>query len=519
VSERPDGGRANPLLDSLRAGGLLRGPYAFVDYWANVFDLDGIAPEDPARERLVHGPTFRLGVDRPDLDIPRLRTYLLPLLAGPFLFLLRSFRTLGRYASRFAADPPAAVRALDAYRLRLRDRGDGTVDVDAADGSPLAEGLLDPFRVGAFCSLFWAVNKIPLAALASTILVLVAVPVARSADLLPIALRLWIPVGFPLVVLAFWLLYREWATAIIGAMPVLIGRLLLASGDVPAGIPWGNLAIALAAMMVFYVAADWFFVPRPVPPALLLYRREGPASPYVRDEDRPYWLEGDTYWVWRYLLLSPAEVNKFWERDWERVEIWVRADGPGAGLLEWVVTDLHYRELWFPYEALAREAVRERDRRFAVGAAASGGSGLWLVEVDADVLFHYPAIQGASFLPDTGTVPVRGLGHLLRALRERRDDPLARRARLHLEEIRLRTGVHVLGDLPELVAPMTADRLLSLPWRYWRYPLGAASRRLPRLYGDLPPPQPPAVADPGLQVKAAAARDAADARDPDRTRS
>jgi hypothetical protein len=66
---------------------------------------------------------------------------------------------------------------------------------------------------------------------------------------------------------------------------------------------------------------------------------------------------------------------------------------------------------------------------------------------------------------------------------------------------------------------MTADRLLSLPWRYWRYPLGAASRRLPRLYGDLPPPEPPAAADPALQVKAAAAREAADARDPDRTTS
>jgi hypothetical protein len=505
--QRADPRRANPLLESLRTSGLLRGPFPFVDYWANVFDLEGIASDDGDRRRLVHGPTFRLGVDRPDLDIPRLRTYLLPLLAGPFLFLLRSFRRLGRYASRFAADPPIAVQALDAYRLRLHERPDGGVDVDAPDGTRLAGGLVDPFRVGAFCSLFWAVNKIPLAALASTILVLVAVPLARSAELLPIALRLWIPLGFPVVVLAFWLLYREWATAFLGAMPVLIGRLLLATSDVAAGIPWTNLAVALAAMMVFYVAADWFFVPRPVPPALLLHLRDGPASAYAREEDRPYWLEGDAYWVWRYLLLSPAEVNKFWERDWERVEIWVRADGPSAGRLEWVVTDLHYRELWFPYEALAREPVRERDRKLAEDAASGGSSGVWLVEVDADVLFHYPAIQGASFLPDTGTVPVRGLGHLLRALRERRDDPLARRARAHLEEVRLRTGVHVLGDLPELVAPMTADRLLSLPWRYWRYPLGAASRRRPRLYGRLPPPEPPPAADPTLQVKALAARE------------
>ena len=494
---------ANPLLRSLAEGGLLRGPFPFVDYWANVLGLDGISPEDPGRARLIHGPTFRLGVNRPDLEIPRLHTYLLPLLAGPGLFLVRSFRRLGRYASRFAAEPPAAVRALDAFRLGLEPRGDGRVDVLDADGRPLAEGVVDPFRVGGFCSLFWAVNKIPLAALASTILVLVAWPTARSAEVLPFALRLWIPVGFPLAVLAFWALYREWATALLGAMPVLIGRLLLSSGEAAAGLPWGNMAVALGAMMVLYVAADWFFVPRPVPPALLFYEREGRAAPYAREEDAPYWLEGDRYWVWRYLLLSPAEVNKFWERDWERVEIWIRADGAGAGQLEWVVTDLHYRELWFPYDALTRAPVRERDRRLATEAATSGSSGVWLIEVDADVLFHYPAIQGASFLPDTGTVPVRGLGHLLRALRERRDDPAARGARQRLADLRISHGVHVLGDLPELIAPMTADRLLSLPWKYWRYPLGAASRRRPPLYGRLPDPEPPPAADRSLQVKVA----------------
>ena len=500
---RPDEERANPLLDSLRTGKLLRGPYAFVDYWANVFDLEGIAADSARRKGLVHEPTFRLGVDRPDLDIPRLRTYLLPLLAGPFLFLVKSFRRLGVYASRFAAEPPAAVRALDAYRLKLDPGAEGTVDVSAPDGSVLARGVVDPFRVGAYCSLFWAVNKIPLAALASTIVVLIAAPLARSAEVLPLALRLWVPVGFPLALLAFYALYREWVTAVLGAMPILIGRLLLSTSDAAAGVPWTSLAIALGAMMVFYVAADWFFVPRPVPPALLFYQRDGDAAPYARPEDAPYWLQGEHYWVWRYLLLSPAEINKFWERDWERVEIWVRADGAEAGRLEWVVTDLHYRELWFPYEALAAPAVRERDTSRAGEAVREGESGVWLVEVDADVLFHYPAIQGATFLPDTGTVPVRGLGHLLRALRERRDDPRAREARKRLEALRLTRGVNVLGDLPEVIAPMTADRLLSLPWSYWRYPLGAASRRQPRLYGELPDPAPPAASDRTLQIKVA----------------
>ncbi|MEN8374585.1 MAG: hypothetical protein ABFS34_03985 [Gemmatimonadota bacterium] len=496
-----DGRATNPLLRSLAEGGLLRGPFAFVDYWANVLGLEGVSPDDEARARLIHDPTFRLGIDRPDLDIPRLRTYLLPLLAGPFLFLMRSFRRLGKYASRFAADPPAAVRALDAFRLELRPTADGAVDAIAPDGRRLAAGLVDPFRVGAYCSLFWAVNKIPLAALASTVLVLVATPLAARADLLPLALRLWVPLGFPLVALGLWALYREWTTALLGAMPVLIGRILVAAFQSNAGLPWANLAVALGAMMAFYVAADWFFVPRPVPPALLLYTRAGPAAPYARERDAPYWLEGEAYWVWRYLLLSPAEINKFWERDWERVEIWVRADGPSAGELEWVVTDLHYRELWFPLEGLARKAVRERDVSVARDAVASGASGVWLVEVDADVLFHYPAIQGVTFLPDTGTVPVRGLGHLLRALRERRNDPAARTGRARLEALRLNHGVHVLGDLPELIAPMTADRLLSLPWRYWRYPLGAASRRQPRLYGRLPDPAPPEAADRALQIK------------------
>ncbi|MDX1577616.1 MAG: hypothetical protein R3266_03990, partial [Gemmatimonadota bacterium] len=59
-------------------------------------------------------------------------------------------------------------------------------------------------------------------------------------------------------------------------------------------------------------------------------------------------------------------------------------------------------------------------------------------------------------------------------------------------------------DLPEAIEPLAVRQLLSLPWRYWRYPLGAQRRRHQRLYdaewhGSAPP-----AADPRMQIKAPA---------------
>ena len=43
--------------------------------------------------------------------------------------------------------------------------------------------------------------------------------------------------------------------------------------------------------------------------------------------------------------------------------------------------------------------------------------------------------------------------------------------------------------------------MLSQPWTYWRYPLGAGTRREQRLYEKRVEHELPAASDPALQIK------------------
>jgi hypothetical protein len=494
--------RASSLIDWFREQDLLRGPHLFTDYWANVLLLGGMVPQRHLQEGWVDPALFRAGLDRPDFQVPRTGFYLLLFLLGPLLFLVRGFRAMGRYRLRVLGTIGQEVqRALQAYRLSLRPVGSGRVDAIMGD-TTLASGIVDPDLVSGFCSMFWAAYKLPLATFSAILVVVIATPALSSAGLLGLVVDYWIPIGFPAIVVLLYLFYQEWLTAILGALPVLLGRYLLRFTQ-PATIDgWLSLVWPLLALLALYLIFDWFFMPRPVPPVLLLYTADGPGRAYERAGDAPYWLEGRVYWVWRYLILSPAELNKFWERDWERVDLWIRADGEDAGMLEWVVTDLHYRELWTPAEGLMPAESLARYRAQAKDSLVRQEPGTWLVEVDADLLVHYPYIRGMTFLPERGGVPARSVVDLIRALRHRIHHVPDPEDLVALDRMRLRFGRDVLGDVPEFMARRVSRHLMSQPWRYWRYPLGAATREEARLYGLEEPIVPPPAADPELQIKA-----------------
>jgi hypothetical protein len=504
---------AGSLVQWFREQGLLRGPFLYVDYWANVFGLEGVTPDEHGRRGFIDAALFRLGIDRPELEVPRLGSYLLLFLVGPVLFAFRSFRRIGRYRLRFGSRRGRdVVERLDRYRLTLDPDG-GAPDPAGDPSLPprctvrigdtvLARDVLDPYRVAGFSSLFWAANKLPLASLAGLLVVGIAAPLLATMGMLEFTTRYWIPVGFPALVLVLYFVFREGLTALLGGIPILLGTYLVAQLRPATPTDWYVFFWSLGGIFVLYLLVDWFFLPRPVPPALLLYTRTEPGNPYAREGDAPWWVEGETYWVWRYLLLSPAEVNKFWERDWERVDLWIRADGPDAGQLEWVVTDLHYRELWVPFHKLDTPAALTRQQARAREAISGSAAGVWVVEVDADLLFHTPTFRGVSFLVDRGGVPVRGIGHIGRSLwkRVRDDDVEAPSAALH--RLRVETGIDLLGDIPEFIMRRAEDRLLEGPWTYWRYPLGSARRRGLRLYEPLGTADPPPASDPSLQIKA-----------------
>ncbi|MFQ5530906.1 MAG: hypothetical protein ACE5FP_11245, partial [Gemmatimonadota bacterium] len=149
----------------------------------------------------------------------------------------------------------------------------------------------------------------------------------------------------------------------------------------------------------------------------------------------------------------------------------------------------------------------ERCRADARAAIATNTPGAWLLEVDANILFHTPFYRAVSFVADRGTVPARRVGHLLRSMWTRSREPDVEAALARLDEVKLARGPDVLDDLPELIADRAARHILSLPWTHWRYPLGANRRREPRVYEPQGTADPHPAADPALQIKLDDGRD------------
>jgi hypothetical protein len=77
---------------------------------------------------------------------------------------------------------------------------------------------------------------------------------------------------------------------------------------------------------------------------------ENPVSPFKNEGDKPYWLKDDDtplYWVLRYMYYWRYELTLIPHSDWERIEVWVNAK---TGKANWIVSDYHYRELWYKVE-------------------------------------------------------------------------------------------------------------------------------------------------------------------------
>jgi len=73
-------------------------------------------------------------------------------------------------------------------------------------------------------------------------------------------------------------------------------------------------------------------------------------SSYSDPNDEPFWIKEErveTYWVFRFMYFWRYELTMDPHSDWERIEVWVDAK---TGLLKWIVSDYHYRELWYKVE-------------------------------------------------------------------------------------------------------------------------------------------------------------------------
>jgi hypothetical protein len=209
------------------------------------------------------------------------------------------------------------------------------------------------------------------------------------------------------------------------------------------------------------------------------------------------------------VTLFPAELNKPWEPDWERLEVWIRADeGEQMGMIEWLVTDLHYRELWIDYRRLVPEKERRAHREWLGQHWRDGNRrGTWLIEVDAHLVYHAQFVRGI-FPVHLGSGWVRErLWELIRSAKMYRVRDRRRDFHQVLRDLDV-AGEIVLGEIPEHLRKFSLRDLLSTPWDYWRFPDGATSTKDAYLYDPESSPEIRRVraSEPRLQIKEIARR-------------
>ncbi len=456
------------------------GPFLFVDYWASVLNLKHVVNLECLSSIGMSLESFRKFLNRPSAGLPRFGYLILYSLLKPLLIvcgLVRKLAGRGREEAECADDasPSEIERLMIDYSLRIEPKQGGLADVYSGVDK-LASGVLNPLRLVGSNSMFFARYKVFLASLVVLGYGALITPFMRLLHAEPAAAYLGY-LHYPIVVLILWALFDDLLTAVASPLPIIAIRVIVREAH---GFEGFVIAIVLTALILYLV--EWFFIPRSLPPALYFYVNDG-RKPHLhyREGHEPYWLEGKYYWVWRYVHLAPAELLKFWEKDWERLEIWIRADGESRGSLEYVVTDFHYRELWFRYDGITYPKAREYHKALLSRFIDTPERLTWLIEVDMDIVFHTPSLKGVYLTRGKRLSFGRRILSVLTVMWKRpiKENPDKYKRRLEHLEVE---GTGFLEDVPEHFRTMVTRQLLRLPWAYWRFPRGAGSARQLLIY-------------------------------------
>jgi hypothetical protein len=485
------------------------GPYLYCDYWASVLGLRGLLNPRLVDRQSISLDLFRNGLDRPRARLPKLRYYLITFLAGPLFVTSHLVAQLGFILRSRVKVDTSFQQAMSRFELSLSpaDTKEHLVRVRDRAGDEKARAM-NPDRLGVICSLFYPTYKVFIAALVTILVTVILISLLGHIAFLSSIMPFFEVLVYPLLFAVLYLIFRDLLTAVLAPLPVFAVRFLLHySGEMPPA-DWGPFLLGMGGCALVFYLAEWFFIPRPLPPALYLYINDPdhPDFPY-RSQHAPYWLEGRLYWVWRFVTLYPAELNKPWEPDWERLEVWVRADeGSGMGQIEWLVTDVHYRELWIDYRRLVPESERREHLQWLTGHWRDGDAqGSWLVETDAHLVYHSQFVRHIFPIhPRKGWIWKR-IWELLRSVRmyrarDRQGDLLPVISELEIG------GEVIFGEIPEHLRKLSLREVLSIPWSYWRFPEGVTSVRASYRY-DSPAEQEdvesdaPRASEPRLQIK------------------
>ena len=226
----------------------------------------------------------------------------------------------------------------------------------------------------------------------------------------------------------------------------------------------------------------------------------------LREKDRPFWLKTRYYYVFRFLFWWPYEFtvgsHGLAHEDWERVEIWIQAD---TGKPEWIVSDYHWRALWY--------RIPEIDEPFHI-------------MVDFKTNFHTPVVYVLrhSVVEEYHRLsPFRALGRIIKesvtkSWKRSREylalesKLLVRRKDLLPKNVRAEKLVRIFIDIPPPVNVLTANTIADFPWTFIMYPEGVATalvdkrdKKLKYVYrekGYILPPEIAAEGGTGINLKA-----------------
>jgi hypothetical protein len=175
-------------------------------------------------------------------------------------------------------------------------------------------------------------------------------------------------------------------------------------------------------------------------------------SPFKEPHDEPFWLKEEKekgYWVLRFMYFWRYEFATVPHSDWERVEVWVDAE---KGTVKWVVSDYHYRELWYKVEG-----------------------DLPLLYVKFFFNFHTP-VPVVDIAEDEliSSVFAQHNRNLIKIAATGKAPEIAERLDTYLEVIsKIWENLHPMDWVRDYGLPSVAAGFCSkLPWTFWRYPQG-----------------------------------------------
>ncbi|MEM2637194.1 MAG: hypothetical protein QXL15_02465 [Candidatus Korarchaeota archaeon] len=189
----------------------------------------------------------------------------------------------------------------------------------------------------------------------------------------------------------------------------------------------------------------------------------------LRPKDRPFWLKTRYYYVFRFLFWWPYEFtvgsHGLAHEDWERIEIWIQAS---TGKPEWIVSDYHWRALWY--------RVPDLDEPFHI-------------MVDFKTNFHTPEVfvlRDSVIKEYQKLSPVRVLARIIKEsiskswkrskeFLELESKMLVKKEELLPKDKRAKTLVDIFLDIPPPVNVLTANTIADFPWTFIMYPEGVAT--------------------------------------------